>query len=403
MLVKLRRTVSKYCNNIDASMAVMFAILAPFLVLVVGVTFDNSQLNNSKSQAQLMADILGLNASIYVKNNDAPPSNSDEGYLNNVWYNANDLDLSFGRGVSDENSTRFKVIYDDVAEEARVIVESIIKPIFMGSFGYSEVKFTTLSTVKYAQKDHANPASIFLVIDNSGSMAFDDIPKTSYNAFSPDDAKARLDGLKVELNEFMEQLSSVIVPDPKDPSRKFLRMGMTVYNSDIIAAKTIKPRWGTISKAEIDAMVADGGTVPTNALAKLQGWMTAESNQHKQVNGSEDPLRYVVFMADGANNSSSDDEKALKVCKKLKENGVEIFTIGYALEPGYFDTGIWGQRYGQTTYYISPTVKQKAELFLKGCASSDAHFLLADDTSALKAAFDKIGAEIVQDAIRIAS
>lgn len=395
--------ISKYIKSVDASMAIMFAILAPFLVLVVGVTFDTSQLNNSKSKSQLMADIIGLNASIYVKNNDAPPSKSNQGYLNNVWYSANDLNLNFGPGVSDENSTRFMVIYDDAAEEARVVVESIIKPIFMGSFGFSEVKFTTLSTVKYAQKDHANPASIFLVIDNSGSMAFDDIPKTSSNALRPDDAEARLAGLKVELNQFMEQLSSVIVPDPKDPTRKFLRMGMTVYNSDIIASKTIRPRWGIISKAEIDSMTADGGTVPTNALAKLQGWMTAEGNQHKRVNGSEDPLRYVVFMADGANNSSSDDEKALRVCTKLKADGVEIFTIGYALEPGYFYTGTWGETYNRPTYYISPTVKQKAELFLKGCASSDAHFLLADDTSALKAAFDKIGEKIVQDAVRIAS
>jgi Flp pilus assembly protein TadG len=403
MQLTIKRILSEYIKKLDGSMAIMFAILAPFLVLVVGVSFDTSRLNNSKSQAQLMADIIGLNASIYVKNNDAPPSKSSEGYLNNVWYDAKEQELNFGPGVSGENSTRFKVIYDDVADEARVVVESNIKPLFMGSFGFSEIKFTTLSTVKYAQKDHSNPASIFLVIDNSGSMAFDDIPKTSYWSAPPASAEARLAGLKVELKKFMEQLDSVITPDPDDPSRKFLRMGMTVYNSDIINAKTIRPDWGVISNAQIDAMTADGGTVPTNALAKLQGWMTAEKNQHKRVNGSDDPLRYVVFMADGANNSTQDDEKAQRVCTKLKDDGVEIFTIGYALEPGYFNTGIWGERYNQPVYYISPDVKQKAESFLKSCASSDAHFLLADDTSALKAAFDKIGAEIVEDAVRIAS
>lgn len=384
-------------------MAIMFALLAPFLVLVIGVSFDTSRLNNSKSQAQLMADIIGLNASIYVKNNDAPPSKSSEGYLNNVWYDAKEQELNFGPGVSGENSTRFKVIYDDAADEARVVIESNIKPLFMGTFGYSEIEFTTLSTVKYAQKDHSNPASIFLVIDNSGSMAFDDIPRPSYWSAPPASAEARLTGLKTQLKQFMEQLESVIVPDPDDPSRKFLRMGMTVYNSDIINSKTIRPDWGVISDAQIDAMNADGGTVPTNALAKLQSWMTAEKTQHQRVNGSDDPLRYVVFMADGANDTIQDNENALRQCEKMKEDGVEIFTIGYALEHGYFNTNTWGETYNQPIYYISPDVKQNAESFLKSCASSDAHFLLADDTSALKAAFDKIGEEIVKDAVRIAS
>lgn len=403
MLSKFRNKIANFRANTDANIAIMFTIVAPFLVMVVGVTYDNGQLGNTKSQAQAMADIIGLNASIYVKNNDGPPTNSTEGYMHNQWYNANDLGLSFGHGVSGKNATRFKVIYDDVADEARVVVESNVKPSFMSSFGYSEIGFSTLSTVKYAQKDHANPASIFLVIDNSGSMAFDDKAKAYQTANRPADANARITGLKAELNDFNEHLSSVLTPDPDDPSRKFLRMGMTAYNSDIIATKTIKPRWGTISEQEIDAMIADGGTVPTNALAKLQGWMNAEKNMHKQVNGSEDPLRYVVLMADGANNSSSDDDKALRVCTNLKSSGVEIFTIGYALEPGYFYTGTWGQTYNRPTYYISPTVKERAESFLKSCASSDTHFLLADDTGALKAAFDKIGAEIVKDAVRIAS
>lgn len=397
------KILTKYRQCIDGTIAIMFAIGAPFLILVVGVSYDSTQLGNSKSQAQVMADIIGLNASIYVNNNDVSPTNSSEGYVHNQWYDAKGMDLSFGHGVNGENTTRFKVIYDETAEEARVVVESNIKPMFMGTLGYPQIEFTTLSTVKFAQKEHANPASIFLVIDNSGSMAFDDIAKLDKDDTRPAGAQARLKGLKDELNSFMEHLSGAVVPDPDDPDRKFLRMGMTVYNSDIIESKTIRPKWGTISKAQIDAMTADGGTVPTNALAKLQGWMNAEKNMHKQVNGSEDPLRYVVFMADGANNSTQDDEKALRVCTNLKDKGVEIFTIGYALQPGYFHTGVWGETYGQLTYYISPTVKQKAETFLRSCASSNDNFLLADDTDALKAAFGKIGAVIEKDAIRIAS
>lgn len=397
----LRDLSAKYRKDVKASVVTMFGIFVPLLLIAVGVAFDTSQLNNVKGQAQLMADVIGLNASIHVKDNGGPPTNSKDGYLNETWYSANELDLNFGHGVSNNNSTRFKVTYDDVADEVRVEIESAVVPVFMQAVGYSNIEFTTLSVVKYAKKDHTNPASIFMVIDNSGSMAFDDRPKASQWADRPAEAEARITGLKTELNEFMEHLSSAIAPDPDDPDRKFLRMGMTVYNSDLIGSKTISPRWGTITKPEIDRMVADGGTVPTNALSRLQGWMTAEGNKHKQVNGSEDPLRYVIFMADGANNSVSDDEKSLRVCENLKRMGVEIFTIGYALEPGHFFTGTWGVKYNSPNYYISPTVKERAESFLRNCASSENHFLGAEDTNALKAAFDKIGEEIVEDAVRI--
>lgn len=398
----LRNISVKYRDDVNASMVTMFGIAAPLLLMAVGVAFDTSQLNNVKGQAQLVADVIGLNASIYVKNNDGPPTNSKDGYLNETWYSANELDLNFGHGISNNNSTRFKVTYDDVADEVRVEVESAVEPVFMQAVGYANIEFTTLSVVKYAKKGHTNPASIFLVIDNSGSMAFDDTPKASQWANRPAGAKSRISGLKSELKDFSEHLSTMIVPDPSDPDKKYLRMGMTAYNLDIINSRTVSPRWGTVSSREIDRMDADGGTVPTQALSKVQGWMTAENKKHENVNGSEEPLKYVVLMADGANSYSNSDAQALAVCTSLKNSGVEIFSIGYALEPGYFYTGTWGVTSNRPTYYISPTVKEKAQSFLSDCASSDNHFLLAEDTDALKLAFDKIGAEIVEDAVRIA-
>jgi uncharacterized protein YegL len=354
-----------------------------------------------KGQAQLVADVIGLNASVYVKNNGGPPTKKEEGFLHDRWYNANEMDLSFGDGVKNDNKTRFKISYDNAAEEAVVIVESSVVPVFMQAFGYPSIEFTTLSTVKYAKKAYSNPASIFLVIDNSGSMAFDDTPMDYYDAPQPAAAKSRISGLKTELQSFSDHLSKVIVPNPDEPDKKYLRMGMTAFNSDIINARTVSPFWGTISNSDINRLDADGGTVPTQALAKVQSWMNGEDNKHDNMNGNAEPLKYVVMMADGANNSTYDDAQSLRYCTALKDNGIEIFTIGFALEPGYFYTGVWGQKYNSPIYYISPTVKDRAQTFLNSCASSDNHFLLAEDADALKAAFDKIGALIVEDAIRV--
>lgn len=403
MKTSFSRISTKYRKDTNASITTVFGITAPLLLMVVGVAFDTNHITNTKGQAQLMADIIGLNASIYVKNNDGPPTNSSQGHLHNTWYNANELDLSFGAGTANNNSTRFRVIYDDVAEKAIVEVESIIQPVFMSAFGRPQIDFTTLSEVKYAKKAHSNPASIFLVLDNSGSMAFDDIAQEYQGAPKPAGAKPRIDGMKTSIKSFNEHLSTVIVPDPSEPDVKFLRMAMTAYNTNIINARTVSPQWGTISVQDIDSMEADGGTVPTQALAKVQGWMNGEDGKHKNMNGSDEPLKYVILMADGANSYANTDEQSLNVCKNLKNNGVEVFTIGFALEPGYFYTGVWGETYNQPNYYISPTVKDKAQAFLQDCASSDQHFLLAEDADGLKSAFDKIGAEIIEDAVRIAS
>lgn len=390
-----------YRRNADASIPTIFSITAPFVLLVVGTTYDTSQITNMKGQAQLVADVIGLNASVYVKNNGGPPTKENDGFLHNQWYNANEMDLNFGDGIKNGNKTRFKVSYDDIAEEAVVQVESSVVPVFMQAFGYANIEFTTLSTVKYAKKAYSNPASIFLVIDNSGSMAFDDIPMAYYYGPQPLAAKPRIDGLKTELQGFSDHLAKVIVPNPDEPNKKYLRMGMTAFNADIINARTVSPFWGTISNSDISSLDADGGTVPTQALAKVQSWMNGEDSKHKTMNGNAEPLKYVVMMADGANNSTYDDTQSLKHCTALKDAGVEIFTIGFALEPGYFYTGVWGQRYNSPIYYISPTVKDRAQTFLNSCASSDNHFLLAENADALKAAFDKIGALIVEDAIRV--
>lgn len=398
-----KNIVTQYRQETKASIATIFGVTAPILLLGVGVAFDTNQITNMKGQSQLMADVIGLNASIYVKNNEGPPTNNDQGFLHNQWYNASDVDLDFGQGKGDTNTTRFKITYDDVNEKAVVTVESTMEPIFMSGFGTSEVNFTTLSTVNYAKKERSNPASIFFVVDNSGSMAFDDMPLENFWSSSPVGAKPRITGMKTALKEFSQHLSKIIVGDDTDSDKQYLRMGLTAYNTNIINARTITPKWGTVSEHQIDKMEADGGTVPTAALAKVQSWMSGEDKKHEAKNGNDDPLKYVILMADGANSYANSDAQALSVCTSIKASGVEIFTIGFALEPGHFYTGTWGQKYNRLTYYISPSVKEKAQSFLENCASSPNHFLLADDANALKTAFDKIGAEIIEDAVRISS
>lgn len=392
-----------YSTREDGSMATMFGVSAFIIVMMAGAVIDINRLYSAKSQAQLMGDNIGLMATIYVKNNDGPPQDSADGFINEQWYDHKEKGLDFGSTANSDVSIKFKVTYDDVNEEATVVTRSVIKPLFASLFGSSEINVETASTIKYAKKDFTNPASVFLVMDNSGSMAFDDLPKASYYADRPADAKPRIDGMKASVKDFVAHLATVITPDPEDTSKKYLRMGMTAFSSNIISSRTVNPFWGTLSNSHIDAMIADGGTNPTNSLSRARTWMQSENIAHESMNGSASPLKYVVLMTDGSNSSVSIDSQSQTVCTQLKSEGVEIFTIGFALEPGNFYTGQWGYNYGQMNYYISPTTNNRAKQFLSSCASSSDHYLLAEDADELKAVFDKIGKEITEDAIRIAS
>ena len=99
-------------------------------------------------------------------------------------------------------------------------------------------------------------------------------------------------------------------------------------------------------------------------------------------------------------------------CDALHEAGVEIFTIGFALVPGQFETNEWADRPGAFTpfphnsvYNHSDSVESTnlAKGLLQYCASKDENFLTADNATALEDAFDRIGNTIIKEIIRISS
>ena len=90
------------------------------------------------------------------------------------------------------------------------------------------------------------------------------------------------------------------------------------------------------------------------------------------------------------------DEQSLAECKALKDKGVKVYTIGFALEPGYY----YDER-SDGAKYVSSSTSERAYSFLRKCASSPATFIAAEDTDDLIAAFDTIGQQIVADVVRI--
>lgn len=382
----------------SGTFSLIFAVSALTLIMAMGVAYDTSRLLSTKSRAQMTSDSIGLVATIYVKNNGQSPQSNSEGFVHDRWYDASAAGVDFGDATATGNSTKFKVVYDHLNGQAAVHTSAEMKPAFLNAFGLSTMTFQTKSIIKYAQSSVKDPASIFLVLDNSGSMAWHDKRKANRDAPSPPNAKPRIQGLKEEVKKFTTYLDQHLEAQTEASAGEFLRMGLTAYSSGLLNHLTVVPQWGTISDTSVNSLQSSGGTDPRTSMALASSWMLAEDRIHEEVNGSMDPLKYVIYMTDGVNNSATATSQTLSTCTSLKSQGVEIYTIGYALEPGYY------RAYYDWQYsHLSPSASATAYNFLAACASSEDHFIKAENTQALNAAFDRIGAEIISEVVRIAS
>lgn len=420
-LTKLKQLIGRFRNDESGSIATMFGVSALTLTVAVGTTFDIGQVQSSASRAQQVADIVGLTATVYVKNHGIPPKNDKEGFMHGKSYSAKEMGFDMGPATNGSGDVNFTVYYDDKKGEAVVKLTGKIQTSFMGIAGQKYLGFESEATVKYSESDNGDPASIFLVLDNSGSMAWSDKQITgqereqvSYNCGgwrrprtcyyytyvykTPPGTRARIDGLKSEVKKFNDYLTETVEEKTKGKANEFLRMGMSVYASGLLSYRTVQPKWGTLTSNEINRLGASGGTYPDGAMRQTENWIGPEDAIHKNKNGSDKPLKYVIFMTDGVNSSSTTETRTLQSCTRMKNAGVKIYTIGFALEPGDY-TGYTNRQRARLSNYNSA----KAYNFLRQSASSNDHFVKAENTAALNDAFDKIGADIISDVIRVAS
>ena len=87
----------------------------------------------------------------------------------------------------------------------------------------------------------------------------------------------------------------------------------------------------------------------------------------------------------------------------MKAAGVNVYTIGFALEAGIFGTNDWATSSSTQTWEVTPETKSKSTAVLSACASKPQNFILAEDAEALTGAFEMIGNDIIKEVIRIKS
>jgi len=363
-----RGSLNRFCQNEDGNMALTFALSLTMIVGAVGAATDFSALSSANGKAQSIADSTALTAAIYIKDNNRPPTIDEDGNADGYTqgeHTAASLGHDFKSSVKGgADGVTVDINYDDNKKEVTVTVSGRTTPKFAQIFGKDELPFSSESVVSYLETDDSFPASIALVLDNSGSMQFDDLPAVNIrnvthtyactqrvrrwvrerNRFGrlvwvrrwveepstcsythehgdkPAGAQIRLDGLKNSVIQFQRDLSSRLETVNTASGRRTIRMGMLPYSSNTIESKRVEMDFGYIDEGRPDpnpfdgrtagsgilGMIADGGTNSSPPMADARLWMQDEDAFHTQEaknTNTEDKeaLKFVIFMTDGQN------------------------------------------------------------------------------------------------------
>lgn len=410
--------LNRIWHNKSGAFSIMWAIALSGMILTVGATYDMAQLTKAKALAQYTADNMALQASIAVDTNNDDRYVADQIYTyaeisagnvdftdsltGSVQYNiVDELDAN-NAGLDDENKSKLL---------ARATVTGTYQTVFMGILPqFSEVSILAKSDVAYAAREGV-PASIFFVVDNSGSM-------NNYD----DNGIRKINSLETSMKDFMDTLDQISIYGDD-----IFRTALYPYSYNLLTSKVVDPDWSTLSDYDIDRMYASGGTRSTSALSASKTAFTLENDIHESINGEENPLKFLIFMSDGANNGTQQqcgagqtvehwidtyqgwndvyysyqnwfdgwvihypstcdlyspvNEASLQHCTTMKNQGVKIYSIAYD---------------------VNEDERAIAEAFMKECSSGvEDYYKYASDGTDLQAVFDEIGESVITEVIRI--
>jgi len=344
VLKKMNSVLQRLKRDESGITAISWALSITVIIGAMGAAMDLAMLSSADARSQSIADTTALAAAIYVKTNGRPPT--AEGELTAGIHTAASLGYKFKSFVENgANGVDIEVSYDDNAKEVTTRVTGKTNPILVQILGFDELNFTAESVVSYLNIEDKFPASIALVLDNSGSMQFDDrLPSTIENeevtfpcirinrfgqffrstctgthrhGVKADGAKIRLDGLKSSVIKFQNDLRDRLgVEDEND--RRTVRMGMLPYSSAIDEDREVPMNWGYLpegnpnnddddeAERNIHGMRADGGTNSNPPMARARTWLQDEDSAHndeaeRTQTEEKEPLKFVVFMTDGQN------------------------------------------------------------------------------------------------------
>lgn len=465
---KAKIGLAKFLKDTAGSMAMVWGVIGIGVVMMVGAAYDVNQVSKAKAIAQMAADNMALTASIAVD------TNNDDRYIDDDSYPY----IELGGPANDfTNSMTGVVNYDvpDLTDQSRdangnlkfdesgapvyekliatATVSGTYTPAFISALGVAAIPFSATSDVSYSASE-GSPASIFFVVDNSGSMGSTD-----------GDGIVKLTSLENSMTNFMGQLSPYA-----QNGDKIIRTAMFPYSADPlyrhnginsngrIPSDEVDPDWGTISNHKITDMVDRAGTDSSGALQRAANKLDLENAIHADPDdgsGDENPLKFAIFMTDGANNYTCEGgfygkingpfwyhwygNNRLAISRQYEagnprykgdyhtpnnsSSSWRYFSgnrtrnkYNYCIKDLHFDARSLdacdqmknenGPEEDQVKVYaiaydVAQSEQARARDFLEQCSSGPEYYKQASNAAALEEVFAQIGEEIVSEVIRV--
>ena len=345
----MRKMFNNFVANSRANVAIMFAICLGPLFAIIGATVDYSQISRLHSRAQQAADAAVLAGASGLMSKGILSGGSevipDETQAILIYLNSEIPKYYEANMYNDarHHFREYKIGYEPTSKSIELTVNYDYKPWIIGIFDRKLFDVGVTSSVN-VQVDQGGAISLFLVLDTSGSMGWQNRMVS---------LKAAVGGLGLQFAE-------------TDPDKEYVRTGAIAYSH--YAHRTHRLEWGFEGVNQyVQRLVPSGGTNSSRAMniAYKQLRRNQETTEHEKKNGQE-PTKMLVFMTDGANSSSKYDQKTKRTCDWAKRDEIEIYTVAFQ----------------------APETGKK---LLQYCASSVSHYYDANDATELLAAFRQIG------------
>lgn len=413
---------SKFFGNQDGNFAIMTALLLPVTLGIGGLAMDVTDAVRERSNLQNIADSATLSAASKMSRDDISPADAEAmakkemlaQYLANMKQNGlSDSDIA---ALKDEllknmqatatvtstggSSKNFEV---KLTLKSRVPMNGLSR--VMG-FAYLPVSVDSAS----ASAREGNALSMYLVLDESGSMAWDTTTvdpinpaKTvtgwydcgwsqCYGSYQVTNYVTKIAALKTAAGVMFSELQKAAAPDSSSTTvqeaaaKDLIRVGAVSYTH--VTKTEQKPAWGiTAAKNYVLALpqVPQGGTDATGAMAMafsdLKSLNPTETTQHKSKKNYSFS-RFIVLMTDGemtgnsGNWNKSIDDKVRAACNQAKADGITVFTVAF----------------------MAPA---NGKSLLQACASNQESYYESSDMSQLVAAFGDIGRKAAKTQTRL--
>nr|WP_311766216.1 pilus assembly protein [Neorhizobium tomejilense] len=343
---------------------IMTAAMLPVLLAVGGVAVDLTNVMEQKNKLQALADSATLAAAATMADKGTMTATEAQTLATSFVLGPMKADIRNSGLPTAEQDAAIAKIEQDTSALATISTTSNTAASYEVSMrsAYdvplsgltSLLGFTTMRVSvesKSASGREGNALSMYLALDESGSMAWDTttvdpVNPTKQESYDCSNNWKPKTCTRTVTNYLSKMLSlktaaAVMFAELKkaDPNSELIRVGADSYDDQTKAEQPMA--WGTTAVATYVGKlpaVPDGGTDASGAMTKAFAALRAANATEKAAHDSKKNgafERFIVLMTDGEMTGNSStwnktlDTKVRGICEQAKTDGIKIYTIAF--------------------------------------------------------------------------